>query len=120
MGSFSTPTMGGNGQQPMGGPPGQSPMDTLMGPGGITQTPQQLELQAQAGALDQLRQVEMAFQSLSQIVQQMAAAYPGGAEPARQVMASLDQGKQALLGMLVPMMSGTPDGQPPGPAYMGG
>ena len=118
MGGFSTPT-----QAPMGGPPQQpaaSPMDTLMGPGGITQTPQQMELQAQAGALDQLRQVEMAMTSLSQITQQMAAAYPGGAEPARQVMAALDQAKQALLGMLVPMMSGMPDGQPPGPAYMGG
>jgi hypothetical protein len=35
-------------------------------------------------------------------------------------MASLEQGKQALLGMLVPMMSGMPDGQTSGPAYMGG
>ena len=98
--------------------PAPSPMDTLMGPMG--QSPQQAEMEAQAGALNQLRQMEMALGTLSQLTQQMAAAYPGGAEPARQVMASLDQAKQALLGMLIPMMSGMPDAQSRGPTYMGG
>ena len=117
MGSFqmATPQMG---EAP---PPQQSPMDTLMGQQGqLPQSPQQAELQAQAGALDQLRQMEMAMSTLSQMAQQMAAAYPGGAEPARQVMAGLDAAKQALIGMLVPMMSGMADAQPQGPAYMGG
>lgn len=117
MGGFSTPTMDPTmGQQPPAQAP--SPMDTLMG--GMGQSPQQAEVAAQAGALDQLRQMEMAIGSLSQLTQQMASAYPGGAEPARQVMAALDQAKQALLGMLVPMMSGMPDAQTNGPAYMGG
>jgi hypothetical protein len=94
-------------------------MDTLMG-SPMGQSPQQAEAVAQAGALDQLRQVEMAIGTLSQIVQQMAAAYPGAAEPARQTMASLDQAKQAVIGFLVPMMTGMPDAQPPGPSFMGG
>lgn len=100
--------------------PAPSPMDTLMGQQGMGQSPQQAEIQAQAGALDQLRQMEMAIGALSQLTQQMAAAYPGGAEPARQVMQNLDAARQALLGMLVPMMSGMPEAQPQGPAYMGG
>lgn len=91
-----------------------------MGNGGMGQSQQMAEVQAQAGALEQLRQMEMAIGTISQLTQQMAAAYPGGAEPARQVMALMDQAKQALLGMLVPMMSGMPDAQTNGPAYMGG
>lgn len=118
MGGFmASPAQPGPAAQPQQAPP--SPMDALMG-SNVAQSPQQAEVQAQAGALDQLRQVEMAFGALSQIVQQMSAAYPGAAEPARQVMAGLDQSRQALMGFLVPMMSGMPDAQPPGPAYMGG
>ena len=100
-------------------PPPMSPMDTLMGQQ-VAQNPQMAQLQAQAGALQQLRDVEMAIGSLSQIVQGMAAAYPGGAEPARQAMQALDQAKQAVIGFLVPMMTGMPDAQPPGPPYMVG
>jgi hypothetical protein len=93
-------------------------MDTLMG-SQFAATPQQAEMQAQAGALEQLRQVELAFGGLSQIVQQMSAVYPGAAEPARQTMAALDAARQSLLGFLVPMMSAVPDAQSTGPSYMG-
>lgn len=119
MGGFMASPMGMGGGS-AGGPPAQSgsPIDTLMGQQ-MPQSTQQAELQAQAGALEQLRQVEMGIGAISQVTQQMASAYPGGAEPARQVMALLDQARQALLGMLVPMMSGMPDAQPQGPAYMG-
>lgn len=119
MGGFVTSPIGGG----QSGPPQQqpSPMDTLMGGGPqLPQDPQQAELQAQAGALDQLRQMEMAIGTLSQLTQQMASAYPGGAQSASQTMQLLEQARQSLLGMLVPMMSGMPDGQPRGPAYMGG
>jgi hypothetical protein len=118
MGSFQMTSPTDQMAQPQSQAPPQSPMDSLMG-NQVAKSPQQAEMEAQAGALDQLRQVEMAIGALSQIVQQMAAAYPGGAEPVRQTMAALDAAKQSLIGLLVPMMSGMPDAQPQGPAYMG-
>ena len=103
-------------------PPSQtaaSPMDTLMGQQFAT-SPQAAQAQAQAGSLNQLRQIELAIGGLSQIVQQISAGYPGSEEPVRQTMAALDQAKQSLLGLLVPIMSGMPDAQSQGPTYMGG
>lgn len=119
MGSFQMSSPQDPAAQPQQAP--GSPMDSLMGTNPMmAKTPQQAEMEAQAGALNQLREVEMSIGALSQIVQQLAAAYPGGAGPVRQTMAALDAAKQSLIGLLVPMMSGMPDAQPPGPAFMGG
>lgn len=105
---------------PAQAPPQQGNMDSLIGQQGMMKSPQQAEMEAQAGALDQLRMIEQAFGTLSQLVQQMSSVYPGAAQPAREVMQALEQGRQSLLGFMVPMMSGMPDAQPRGPAFMGG
>ena len=121
MGSFMASPQQMTASQPPSATGQQSQMDSLLGgQNGMMQSPQQAEVQAQAGALEQLRQMELAIGSLSQMAQQMSAVYPGGAEPARIVMQSLEQARQGLLGMLVPMMSTIPDAQSNGPAFMGG
>ena len=121
MGGFlASPTQQNPAPQPSAQAPASSSMDSLLGQQAMMKSPQQAEIEAQAGALDQLRQIEMAFGTLSQMVQQMSAVYPGAAQPAREIMMGLDQCRQSLMGFMVPMMSGMPDGQPRGPAYMGG
>lgn len=122
MASFGMTPQPPQGGPPQGMPPGQPPqtasMSEMLGPAAMS--PMQAQAEANAGALSQLRQVELGLGQLGSVVQQMATQYPAAAENARAALQGLEQVRQALTGFVVSMVSQMPDTQPPGPSYLGG
>ena len=101
---------------------GQSPMSTLTA-GDQSQemwtSPQQQQAEQNAGALQQVRQLELGIAQIGQVIQQMTPQYPSASEAAREAVEGLDKARQALTGFVVAVMSQVPSPQPAGPAYPG-
>ena len=98
----------------------QNPAASLLGQDPNAMSPSIVQqAQAQIGALEQLRTVELNIGGISQQIQQMAAVYPAAAQQAQQAMQALDVARQAVISFLLPVMSNMPEIQPQGPAYMG-
>jgi hypothetical protein len=82
-------------------------------------SPMQQQTEANAGSLQQLRSLELQITGLSDVIQQMAMAYPLAAEDARTAIQAADAMRQALTGFVVAIVSQMPAAQPSGPPFLG-